>query len=259
GTDFGQAGQQGFGLGFGQGINYGPQAIALPPMFSAQAPFEEMVAAKMGEKVFEKFSFNELEAMCPDEEKIVETVYSYAQSVMQEQDFCQSIEEGLMRCNESKGYCEKIGPTIGPGMVGGQAGGETKMACPPDESALVSQCKARFEKEEADRQTSMTEDIPITCELEWERNAGNYARMCDNYKQSKEFESQRQQQMPKQDFYTQCPDSRFLDESKRKCYERNGQPNPVYKGNCLVDIECKESRASTGCPAIEASSILYMH
>jgi len=213
------------------GEKFAPIAVALPPIFPKEMPSEEMVIARMSEKVFEKFNPQDLLAMCPDEDKIVNTVYDYLESIkMTSEDICQPISQGLDKCNEAKTYCEKM---IAQSMPTGQEG--ISMTCPPDEKNLASLCVDRIKKQEDEQSTQMLEDIPLICELEWEKNVGHFKRQCEDMQRSGQVTTQQIIEQPA------CPSVEFISEQKKACYERNGKPMPGYDARgCLMGIKCNE-------------------
>lgn len=241
---------QGFGSGqavetasvFGEKL--APIAVALPPSYPKEVPSEEMVIARMSEKVFGKFAPQDLLAMCPDEDKIVNTVYGYLESIkMTSEDICQPISDDLGKCNEAKTYCEKI---TAQGTLTVQEG--VNLTCPPDEKNLASLCVERIKKQEQEQSTQMLEDIPLMCELEWEKNVGHFKRMCEDMQRSGQVTATQATEQPA------CPQTAQTDlipEQKKACNEKNGKPEPVYKMGCLVAINCIERPI---CPQLPSPS-----
>lgn len=236
GMPFGQ--QQGFGssMGFSQGQQgfmppnpgymgipegFGPSTIALPPQFPAGAPVDEMVAERMGQKVFERFGIQELMQMCNDEEKLVETVYEYVKT-LQMPELCAPISEGLKGCEQAIDFCSNVGA---PPEDEETEGNENRLTCPPNEENMKKMCISRNSEEMEQRTSEFDEDIPLQCELDWERNAGNFRRMCE---QNKKWEEG-----------GKCFAKNVDEGFRRDCEMRNGRVAERYdQFGCISGWDC---------------------
>ncbi|MFA4906835.1 MAG: hypothetical protein WC602_01015 [archaeon] len=152
------------------------QQSVFQPQMPKEAAQNEMMLSQMSNIVFQKFSYNELQAMCPDENKIVATVYDYLQSQDAAANVCSGIEEGLQRCSESKSFCDNIGKPP-EGMEGDES--QFVPSCPPDETKLAQSCTDRATNQQEEQLSYVKEEIPIKCELEWERNQFHYQARCN--------------------------------------------------------------------------------
>lgn len=234
GFGFGTAPQQGFGFGQGQqqftpptpgfiGMPSGfeASAIALPPQFPSGAPINEMVSARMGQKIFERFGTQELISMCADEEKMAETIYDYVKS-LQMPELCAPIKEGLQNCEKSIEFCN----AMGQGVPSGKDGKEILQACPPDEQIMKQICIERNSEDQGRRSADFDEDVPLQCELDWERNAGNFRRMCEQRKIEKERK--------------ECRRPEFDESFRRDCGMRNGRIIDRFdQFGCVSGWECQ--------------------
>ena len=91
------------------------RVVNLPPMYPENMPIDEMVMGKLGGVVLEKYSFEELVSMCPNEDAILEKVMA----TLDEEELkraCEPLEEDLKRCEEAKDFCSEMefGPMQAP-------------------------------------------------------------------------------------------------------------------------------------------------
>ncbi len=233
---FGSPGQQGFGFGqpmqqqafvspnpgfMGIPEGFGPSTIALPPQFPPGAPVDEMAAERMGQKIFERFGTQQLIEMCGDEEKMAETIYDYVKT-LQVQEICAPINEGLQNCEQAIEFCSSVGA---PPEGDETEGAENRLTCPPNEENMKQICISRNKEEMEKRTAEFDEDIPLQCELDWERNAGNFRRMCEQNKKWGEG--------------GKCG-ARAVDEGfRRDCEMRNGRVAERYdQAGCISGWDC---------------------
>lgn len=202
------------------GMTMGPMAyggpmggFGPPPAFPENLPAEEMVLSVVGERIFSRVDVATLMSMCPDVNKITDTVmealrgFDYGSA-------CSSLKERAAQCSQAKTFCEK-GPEAmggsgmtgvpsmmgGPGMMGGppsmggagmmggpgggmmggpgMMGGAFSFSCPPDEAAMAVQCKEQAAKQFESQKKEREEEVSLSCELGWERASAMGMPWCE--------------------------------------------------------------------------------
>lgn len=260
-----------------------PTAVAMPqfnqdfqfkqsvfqPMMPKEAAQDEMMFAQMGNIVFQKFSYQELGAMCPNEDKIVTAVYDYLEGQDIFANMCSGIEEGLQKCTESKSFCENIGRP--PDEYEQDEEQKAFSSCPPDEAKLAQLCTDRATSQQEEQSSYIKEEIPIKCELEWERNQFHYQSRCNEGTQQSQGQGYNQGQGSQGNAYgssgpgmgpggqgygggSMCPNiSPPAQDEFKRCSEKQGhmEKRSDDKG-CIVGFECVQGQyqpmgPNTGC------------
>ncbi|MBI5229370.1 hypothetical protein HY991_04620 [Candidatus Micrarchaeota archaeon] len=217
--------QSGFKMGPPPGLM--PAPVGMPPMMPKDIPVEEMVMGRLGEMVFSKFDPDEIEKLCPDEEKVVSTIFSYL-SDMKLEVLCEPISEGLESCVKAKEMCGSIKSGEGFGeapMVDTGDEESPRASCPPDKNVLIEYCKKRFTKEYKEKIKEFDEEASTRCELQWEMEKTHLLRDCEKMKEWSQ-RTEPYQRMPEQRSYEpmKCPSVASQPrEWYDDCYRRGGR------------------------------------
>lgn len=261
------------GRGFEMPVRAIRSQFYIPPRMP-EIPAEEVLSAKMGEIVFERFSFEELESQCPDVEAIVDKVYSYLSKTKEFSGMCSEIEQEAKKCGEAKEFCETISEPE-------RENEGFQFGCPFNKEEFKGFCLEDAKERISDEIEFQTEQLRDRCEFEWDNISMECERAQDMRKEFEEeqkrrieeekrfreeerkrreeerrrFEEERkrheeeikQQEEKKREFENnRCPEIFISPEFRKECESKGGIIREKFDNGCLVEFYCENQQ--TGQP-----------